>query len=101
MMVNRLVERMIPILKYQLFHSAGCKSVFRSVYKLADHVRSHTQEKLVGCPTCGGLFATKTKFFDHCKRQVPLESKLPTCWRGKKKTHTHTPIQICHRKWDL
>jgi len=77
--VNRLSERMIPVLKYQLFRSAGCKSVFRSVYKLADHVRSHTQEKLVGCPTCGGLFATKTKFFDHCKRQVPLESKLPTC----------------------
>jgi len=79
MMVNRLAERMIPVLKYQLFRSTGCKSVFRSVYKLADHVRSHTQEKLVGCPTCGGLFATKTKFFDHCKRQVPLESKLPTC----------------------
>jgi uncharacterized C2H2 Zn-finger protein len=50
--------------------------VFRSMYKLADHVRSHTQEKLVGCPTCGGLFATKTKFFDHCKRQVPVECEL-------------------------
>jgi hypothetical protein len=60
----------------KLFNIAGCKSVFQSVYKLAEHIRRHTQEKLVGCPTCGGLFASKVKFVDHCKRQVPVECEF-------------------------
>ncbi|PSN35356.1 hypothetical protein C0J52_11505 [Blattella germanica] len=57
----------------------GCKSVVRTTYKLIDHVRSHTQEKVAGCPTCGGLFSSKTKFFDHLKRQVPLEMQGYQC----------------------
>ncbi|PNF32344.1 hypothetical protein B7P43_G13153 [Cryptotermes secundus] len=57
----------------------GCKSVFRSNYKLAEHTRRHTQEKLVGCPTCGELFANKTKFSDHCKRQIPFEMRGYQC----------------------
>jgi hypothetical protein len=61
------------------FCVAGCESVFRSVYKLEEHARRHTQEKLVGCPTCGGLFANKVKFLDHCMRQVPVECEFQTC----------------------
>jgi hypothetical protein len=57
----------------------GCRCVFHTISKLADHIRSHTQEKRVGCPTCGGLFATRTKFSDHCKRQVPLELRGYQC----------------------
>jgi uncharacterized C2H2 Zn-finger protein len=68
----------LHLLKHKIFHVAGCKSVVRSVTKLADHVRSHTKEKVVGCPTCGGLFANKAKFSDHCKRQISMECKLYT-----------------------
>ncbi|PNF26442.1 hypothetical protein B7P43_G16451 [Cryptotermes secundus] len=58
----------------------GCmsKSTYQSVYKLADHIRIHTKEKLVGCPVCGGLFANRTKFSYHCKHQVPLELQGPS-----------------------
>jgi hypothetical protein len=48
----------------------------------------------VGCPTCGGLFATKTKFFDHCKRQVPLESKLQTYSLSLFVTNTQVRFKI-------
>lgn len=48
----------------------GCSSSFANITKLKDHMRSHTQEKLLACPTCGGLFSNRTRFFDHCRRQV-------------------------------
>ena len=47
----------------------GCDNRFKSKYKLREHIRSHTQEKVVACPTCGGLFSNRTKLFDHLKRQ--------------------------------
>lgn len=48
----------------------GCQNKFPNINKLRDHMRSHTQEKLLACPTCGGLFSNRTRFFDHCQRQV-------------------------------
>jgi len=30
----------------------------------------------VACPTCGGMFANNTKFFDHIRRQTALDRKL-------------------------
>ncbi|PNF20108.1 hypothetical protein B7P43_G04791 [Cryptotermes secundus] len=58
----------------------GCmsKSTYRTVFKLLDHIRIHTKEKLVGCPQCGGLFASRTRFGYHCKSQVPLELRCPS-----------------------
>jgi len=47
-----------------------CSAEAKTVSKLKDHIRVHSQERLVACPTCGGLFANRSKFFDHCKRQV-------------------------------
>lgn len=29
----------------------------------------------MACPTCGGMFANNTKFFDHIRRQTALERK--------------------------
>lgn len=46
-----------------------------SQYKLSDHMRSHTKERVIACPTCGSTFATKTKFCDHRRRQLPIECK--------------------------
>jgi predicted RNA-binding Zn-ribbon protein involved in translation (DUF1610 family) len=64
----------------------GCisKSMYDKITRLSDHVRSHTQEKLVGCPTCGGLFATRTKFHLHCTRQARKESQQYQCPRCQK-----------------
>lgn len=50
----------------------GCNREFGNHYKVRDHIRSHTQEKLIACPTCGGMFASRTKFFDHIQRQTPI-----------------------------
>lgn len=49
-----------------------------SQYKLSDHMRSHTKERVIACPTCGSTFATKTKFCDHRRRQLPIECKKHT-----------------------
>lgn len=35
----------------------------------------------MACPTCGGMFANNTKFFDHIRRQTALDRK--PCERGR------------------
>lgn len=55
-----------------LLHS-DCDCTFKGRCKLREHLRSHTQEKVVACPTCGGMFANNTKFFDHIRRQTTLD----------------------------
>ena len=51
----------------------GCGSGYPNLYKLRDHVRRHTKEKIVACPDCGATFASNTKFHVHCKRQIPID----------------------------
>lgn len=51
----------------------GCESSFQTKFKLRDHLRKHTQERPIACPTCGSLFASRTKLHDHCLRQLPLD----------------------------
>ena len=48
---------------------SGCNRKDSSSSKLKEHLRCHSQERLVGCPTCGGLFANRVKFMDHCLKQ--------------------------------
>ena len=50
----------------------GCNYKAPIPFKLRDHLRSHSAERIVACPNCGGLFGSKTKFFDHCQRQVKV-----------------------------
>ncbi len=57
---------------------AHCTFKASTVSKLKEHLKSHSQEKSVACPTCGGLFSNRSKLFDHCLRQVrEAEFKSP------------------------
>ncbi|KAK0074127.1 hypothetical protein PV325_008739 [Microctonus aethiopoides] len=69
----------------------GCNGNFSSLHKLKDHVRCHSKEKLVACPTCGALFASNTKFHDHCRRQISIEASL-----AKHIRYRHVPVRPFH-----
>lgn len=56
-------------------HSPDCEATAKGRPKLREHLRSHTQEKVVACPGCGGMYANNTKFFDHIIRQSAMEGK--------------------------
>jgi len=62
-----------------------CNKTDGSVSKLKEHLRCHSQERLVGCPTCGGLFANRVKFLDHCKRQHVANRQKYECTNCGKK----------------
>ncbi|XP_061607771.1 histone H4 transcription factor [Phyllopteryx taeniolatus] len=57
----------------------GCEATAKGRYKLREHLRSHTQEKVVACPVCGGMYANNTKFFDHIIRQSAMEGQRFQC----------------------
>ncbi|KAM6312438.1 histone H4 transcription factor [Podargus strigoides] len=56
-----------------------CNYTFKGRCKLREHLRSHTQEKVVACPACGGMFSNNTKFFDHIHRQTALDQQRFQC----------------------
>ena len=60
---------------FYFYHFTDCKVYKANRCRLRDHVRSHTQEKVIGCPNCGGIFSCNTKFSDHCERQAPVQRK--------------------------
>lgn len=64
--------QLLQVQLLSLFFS-DCEATFKGRFKLREHLRSHTQEKIVACPTCGGMFANNTKFFDHIRRQTTIE----------------------------
>ncbi|XP_072369286.1 uncharacterized protein [Scyliorhinus torazame] len=51
----------------------GCGATFKIKFKLREHLRSHTQEKVASCANCGGMFSNNTKFYDHVRRQTANE----------------------------
>ncbi len=53
----------------------GCKFSCLNKFRLRDHLRVHSQERALACPTCGSLFVSRTKLHDHCLRQLPLDGK--------------------------
>ena len=63
------------LFQFQIKALAEKKLIKPSIFfnQLKEHLRSHSQERVVGCPVCGGLFSNRSKFFDHCKRQAPPE----------------------------
>ena len=54
----------------------NCNFKAGTTCKLKDHLKSHSAERVVACPNCGGLFASRSKFFDHCTRQLKVEEGL-------------------------
>ncbi|NXR70583.1 HINFP factor, partial [Rhadina sibilatrix] len=68
--------------------SPDCNCSFKGRCKLREHLRSHTQEKVVACPTCGGMFANNTKFFDHIRRQSALDQQRFQCSHCSKRFAT-------------
>ncbi|KAM9219905.1 histone H4 transcription factor isoform 3-T3 [Dugong dugon] len=65
-----------------------CTCTFKDRCKLREHLRSHTQEKVVACPTCGGMFANNTKFLDHIRRQTSLDQQRFQCSHCSKRFAT-------------
>jgi len=81
----------------------GCSRVDTAVSKIKEHMRTHSQERQVGCPTCGGMFANRIKFLDHCLRQQVGEKAFTCHTCGKKFTierhlRDHMRIHISHYK---
>lgn len=64
----------LPSLRYRVvslhLSVSGCDAFFKIRYRLREHMRTHTQERLVACPTCGSMFSSNTKLFDHLHRQA-------------------------------
>ncbi|XP_066155307.1 histone H4 transcription factor-like [Euwallacea fornicatus] len=58
---------------------SGCGGKYPTRYKLADHLRVHTKERLIACPKCMALFASKTCFSDHRKRQLKTDMRSYQC----------------------
>ncbi|XP_010868753.1 histone H4 transcription factor [Esox lucius] len=65
-----------------------CEAMFKGRFKLREHLRSHTGEKVVACPICGGMFANNTKFFDHIRRQITMEGQMFQCSHCSKRFAT-------------
>jgi hypothetical protein len=55
---------------------SNCEQMLADKNRLVEHIRHHSQEKLVACPNCGALFAVISKFIDHCSRSSELGSKI-------------------------
>ncbi|XP_040181437.1 histone H4 transcription factor [Rana temporaria] len=65
-----------------------CDCSCKSRCKLREHLRSHTQEKVVSCPNCGGMFSNNTKFYDHLRRQTSLDQHRFQCTHCSKRFAT-------------
>ncbi|KAJ8974093.1 hypothetical protein NQ317_011612 [Molorchus minor] len=57
----------------------SCKTRYRSQYKLAEHLRTHTKEKTMACPTCCTVFSCKTKLCDHRTNQLSKNLRSYQC----------------------
>lgn len=49
---------------------SNCNRSIPNIFELKRHLKSHTNEKMIGCANCGHLFINKPLFINHCIRQV-------------------------------
>lgn len=84
-----------------------CTYKCNTQYKLSDHVKTHTKEKIVACPKCGNMFATKTKLSDHLKRQMSDEYQSYQCsqcsklFPNERLLRDHMRLHINHFKCSM
>ncbi|XP_051902390.1 histone H4 transcription factor isoform X2 [Hippocampus zosterae] len=84
-----------------------CDATAKGRSKLRDHLRRHTQEKVVACLGCGGMYANNTKFFDHIIRQSGMEGQRFQCSHCSKRFATerllrdHMRTHVSHYKCPL
>ncbi|XP_068187446.1 histone H4 transcription factor [Antennarius striatus] len=84
-----------------------CEATAKGRPKLREHLRSHTQEKVVACPGCGGMYANNTKLFDHIIRQNDMEGQRFQCSHCSKRFATerllrdHMRTHVSHYKCPL
>ncbi|XP_029956251.1 histone H4 transcription factor isoform X1 [Salarias fasciatus] len=84
-----------------------CEASVKGRPKLREHLRSHTQEKVVACPGCGGMYANNTKLFDHIIRQSAMEGQRFQCSHCSKRFATerllrdHMRTHVSHYKCPL
>ncbi|XP_034034466.1 histone H4 transcription factor [Thalassophryne amazonica] len=84
-----------------------CEGIVKGRPKLREHLRTHTQEKLVACPGCGGMYASNTKLFDHIIRQSAMEGQRFQCSHCFKRFATerllrdHMRTHVSHYKCPL
>ncbi|KAM9788849.1 histone H4 transcription factor [Neosynchiropus ocellatus] len=86
---------------------SDCEATAKERSKLREHLRSHTQEKVVACPGCGGMYANNTKFFDHIIRQSSMGGQRFQCSHCSKRFATerllrdHMRNHVSHYKCPL
>lgn len=84
-----------------------CEATVKGRPKLREHLRSHTQEKVVACPGCGGMYANNTKLFDHIIRQKDMDGQMFQCSHCSKRFATerllrdHMRTHVSHYKCPL
>ena len=59
--------------------SLDCPNGRKSRTKLLEHMRTHTQEKVAACSSCGAVFSSNSKFKDHLGRQATPTNHAHTC----------------------
>ncbi|XP_041656517.1 histone H4 transcription factor [Cheilinus undulatus] len=100
----------IPVGDYEIqLHCRwkDCEATAKGRPKLREHLRSHTQEKIVACPGCGGMYANNTKLFDHIIRQSAMEGQRFQCSHCSKRFATerllrdHMRTHVSHYKCPL
>lgn len=70
-----------------------CEASVKGRPKLREHLRSHTQEKVVACPGCGGMYANNTKLFDHIIRQKDMNGE------GFSRRRLAVQLQLLHLRF--
>uniref|UniRef100_H3B8N9 Zgc:112083 n=1 Tax=Latimeria chalumnae TaxID=7897 RepID=H3B8N9_LATCH len=75
---------------------SSCAAIFKNKCKLLEHLRSHTQKRVIACPTCGRMFSNNTKFLDHFRRQLPEESFLCSRCSGEGASACAVCVYMCN-----
>lgn len=72
--IPEIPKALLKQLKFADCQWNDCTFQTNSRWHLKDHLRSHTQEKMVACPNCGSMFCSKFKLGDHVLRQYLNEN---------------------------